>query len=850
MDGYQISFQFQIGLVRDRLVVDSASLNLKSLKSKASDFICEKFPQNGLNRLDERILLFKHDYKSTNILQMVNAVTDIQEDTLVEIVISAQQLGEEDIEIRPHSLSVHSYKTPTFCHFCGELLMGLFKQGLKCEGCGLNFHKRCVFKIPNDCSYKKKRRGSFVGSISSVSSLTPSSGTAANLSTVSSDGVFLMPPNARDGSVSPGTAKKERSTSMIAGRPPEVELMFANRMKIPHTFVIHTYTKPTQCQFCKKMLVGVFKQGVQCKDCRYNAHKKCSEKVPRDCTGEIALEDQLSISLALEKSSQGDSGEFDTPSSNGDDSDEDDKSPTEDEEAQDSPGPAVTPKEFDSDGRVASANMPNIPVQRVVQSVKQTKRVNPKTLKEGWLVHFTKKDSMPKRHYWRLDTKCITMYRNDTGTNYYKEIPLSEILAVDTAKKAATDGQHCFEVRTANVDYFVGQDVAKTSGTNSATAGSGATNKQTSGIGSVLAKEWETAIRKALTPTLAGAGPGAMPAHSSHRNPEQPEEATKQEKDISQAYQIFPDEVLGSGQFGIVYGGVHRTTGHVVAIKIIEKKRFPTKQEAALKNEVQILQNLHHPGVVNLERMFETPERIFVVMEKLKGDMLEMILSSELGRLSERITRFLVMQILVALKHLHSKNIVHCDLKPENVLLSSDSDFPQVKLCDFGFARIIGEKSFRKSVVGTPAYLAPEVLRNKGYNRSLDMWSTGVIIYVSLSGTFPFNEDEDINEQIQNAAFMYPPHPWKEIGSLAVDLIGNLLQVKSRKRHSVEKSLLHPWLDTYETWSDLRDLETKNGNSRWLTHESDEQRWEKYRKQHNTPAKLADLNDGVEKVRL
>ncbi len=89
----------------------------------------------------------------------------------------------------------------------------------------------------------------------------------------------------------------------------------------------------------------------------------------------------------------------------------------------------------------------------------------------------------------------------------------------------------------------------------------------------------------------------------------------------------------------------------------------------------------------------------------------------------------------------------------------------QVKLCDFGFARIIGEKSFRRSVVGTPAYLAPEVLRSKGYNRSLDMWSVGVIIYVSLSGTFPFNEDEDINDQIQNAAFMYPSTPWKEISA-------------------------------------------------------------------------------------
>lgn len=86
-----------------------------------------------------------------------------------------------------------------------------------------------------------------------------------------------------------------------------------------------------------------------------------------------------------------------------------------------------------------------------------------------------------------------------------------------------------------------------------------------------------------------------------------------------------------------------------------------------------------------------------------------------------------------------------------------------MKLCDFGFARIIGEKSFRRSVVGTPAYLAPEVLRSKGYNRSLDMWSVGVIIYVSLSGTFPFNEDEEISDQIQNAAFMYPANPWKEI---------------------------------------------------------------------------------------
>lgn len=86
-----------------------------------------------------------------------------------------------------------------------------------------------------------------------------------------------------------------------------------------------------------------------------------------------------------------------------------------------------------------------------------------------------------------------------------------------------------------------------------------------------------------------------------------------------------------------------------------------------------------------------------------------------------------------------------------------------MKLCDFGFARIIGEKSFRRSVVGTPAYLAPEVINSSGYNRSLDMWSVGVIIYVSLSGTFPFNEEEDIQQQITNATFMYPQPTWASI---------------------------------------------------------------------------------------
>ncbi|KAL3046233.1 hypothetical protein OYC64_004276 [Pagothenia borchgrevinki] len=300
--------------------------------------------------------------------------------------------------------------------------------------------------------------------------------------------------------------------------------------------------------------------------------------------------------------------------------------------------------------------------------------------------------------------------------------------------------------------------------------------------------------------------------------------------DISSVYQISTDEVLGSGQFGVVYKGTHRKSGRPVAIKVIDKTRFPTKQETQLRNEVAILQNLSHLGVVLLEGMFETVEYVFVVMEKLHGDMLEMILSSERGRLPERNTRFLVTQILEALRYLHLKHIAHCDLKPENVLLASADPFPQVKLCDFGFARIIGEKSFRRSVVGTPAYLAPEVISSSGYNRSLDMWSVGVIMYVSLSGTFPFNEDEDIRQQITNAAFMYPRQPWTSISLEAVSLINNLLQVSVRRRFSVGKALGHPWLQDFQLWCDLRAFEQTMG-CRYLTHCGDEERWIRFTKQ-------------------
>uniref|UniRef100_A0A8C8RUN5 Serine/threonine-protein kinase n=1 Tax=Pelusios castaneus TaxID=367368 RepID=A0A8C8RUN5_9SAUR len=761
--GGGISFHLQIGLSREPVLLlpdSSGEFSLAHVREMACSIVDQKFPECGFYGMYDKILLFRHDPTSENILQLVKSANDIQEGDLIEVVLSASATF-EDFQIRPHALFVHSYRAPAFCDHCGEMLWGLVRQGLKCEGCGLNYHKRCAFKIPNNCSGVRKRRLSNV----SLTGLNTIRTVSAELSPSTPDEALLSP-------VSPGYEQKTPSESFIGrekrsnsqsyiGRPIQLDKILLSKVKVPHTFVIHSYTRPTVCQYCKKLLKGLFRQGLQCKDCRFNCHKRCAPKVPNNCLGEVAINGDL-LSPGAESDVVMEEGSDDNDSErNSGLMDDMDESMAHDSEmsmtgchGDNGEMQDPDPDHDDSNRMISPSTSNNIPLMRVVQSVKHTKRKSSTIMKEGWMVHYTSKDTLRKRHYWRLDSKCITLFQNDTGSKYYKEIPLSEILSLEPAKNFTLLSQeanpHCFEITTTNIVYYVGENLENLSSVplNNSVL--------TSGIGLDVARMWEMAIQHALMPVIPK-GSSVRSGPSLHRDISISISVSncqiQENVDISTVYQIFPDEVLGSGQFGIVYGG--RT------------------------------------NIYKYDSLWNTSISL----------------------------------------HLHFKNIVHCDLKPENVLLASADPFPQVKLCDFGFARIIGEKSFRRSVVGTPAYLAPEVLRNKGYNRSLDMWSVGVIIYVSLSGTFPFNEDEDIHDQIQNAAFMYPPNPWKEISHEAIDLINNLLQVKMRKRYSVDKTLSHPWLQDYQTWLDLRELECKIGE-RYITHESDDSRWEQYAGEH------------------
>lgn len=295
-----ISFQMQSGLIRDTVTIDTNELNLKSLKDLACNFIDRKYPEHGLNKLNERLVIFKHDYTSTNLLTPINVASDVTNGTLVEVVVSTKDPSDE-VQIRPHSLLMHSYKSPTFCDFCGEMLFGLVKQGLKCEGCGLNYHKRCAYKIPNNCNYARRRRSS-----THLMPTTPTNEsvhrTASSSATLLADSLFPLTSPQRDRRASSGYEKSPN----IMGRPAWVEIELANRLRIPHSFVVHSYTRPTICQHCKKLLKGLFRQGYQCKDCKFNAHKKCMEKVPWNCTGE-APQDYVEGDASLEKENLSDS---------------------------------------------------------------------------------------------------------------------------------------------------------------------------------------------------------------------------------------------------------------------------------------------------------------------------------------------------------------------------------------------------------------------------------------------------------------------------------------------------------------------------------------------------------------
>eukprot|EP01028_Stygiella_incarcerata_P008039 TRINITY_DN3398_c0_g1_i1.p1 TRINITY_DN3398_c0_g1~~TRINITY_DN3398_c0_g1_i1.p1 ORF type:complete len:325 (+),score=89.71 TRINITY_DN3398_c0_g1_i1:147-1121(+) len=255
-------------------------------------------------------------------------------------------------------------------------------------------------------------------------------------------------------------------------------------------------------------------------------------------------------------------------------------------------------------------------------------------------------------------------------------------------------------------------------------------------------------------------------------------------------------EEIGTGNFSSVRRAVSKATGKGVAVKIIDKANVDVGKESLI-NEVKIMKEVEHPNIVRLMDVFETPRRVYLVMELLTGgELFDRIVNVYPNGYTEKDASQLIAKIIKALFYLHERGIVHRDLKPENLLYENETEKSEIKLTDFGLAKIASEDVMMKTACGTPSYVAPEVLLDKGYDEKVDMWSIGVVLYILLCGFPPFYSEHtpDLFDQIIQGEYSFPDPYWTHISASAKDIISRMLVVDPRGRLSPRDALAHPWI--------------------------------------------------------
>lgn len=257
-----------------------------------------------------------------------------------------------------------------------------------------------------------------------------------------------------------------------------------------------------------------------------------------------------------------------------------------------------------------------------------------------------------------------------------------------------------------------------------------------------------------------------------------------------------PGEVVGKGKFGVVKSAIHRKTGKKVAVKILKKAEMSNKDLELQKREIEILKIWQHPNIIRLLDIFENQTTLFLVMEFLSGgDMFDYLQERQFDIKESRAKEF-VRKIAYALEYLHSYGIAYRDLKPENILMSSNEDDADIKLSDFGLSKIIAPNEKSDEPFGTISYAAPEVLLGENHDKSVDMWSLGVVTYLLVSGTLPFDDDDE--DSIMDKAINHEPDylsPWiAKVSKDGKDFIKSLLKKKNTKRLTLKEALNHHWL--------------------------------------------------------
>ncbi|KAJ6856337.1 hypothetical protein NC651_038062 [Populus alba x Populus x berolinensis] len=249
--------------------------------------------------------------------------------------------------------------------------------------------------------------------------------------------------------------------------------------------------------------------------------------------------------------------------------------------------------------------------------------------------------------------------------------------------------------------------------------------------------------------------------------------------------------LLGKGTFAKVYYGKHLVTGDSVAIKVINTDRV--KKEGMMEQiqtEISVMHLVRHPNIVELKEVMATKTKIFFIMEYVRGG--ELFARVAKGRLKEEVARKYFQQLISAIDYCHSRGVYHRDLKPENMLLDEDEN---LKISDFGLSALpeqLLQDGLLHTMCGTPAYVAPEVLRKKGYDGSkADTWSCGVILYVLLAGFLPFQEENVMKMYRKIFKAEYEFQPW--FSTDAKRLISRLLVADPERRITIPALMRNHW---------------------------------------------------------
>ncbi len=264
--------------------------------------------------------------------------------------------------------------------------------------------------------------------------------------------------------------------------------------------------------------------------------------------------------------------------------------------------------------------------------------------------------------------------------------------------------------------------------------------------------------------------------------------------DITSKYEL--SDLLGNGKYGVVRKAINKITKDIIAVKIVAKEALSSEEMYLAKQEIHILKICQHVNLIMLNDIIETNDEYYIFVEYCKGKDLFTWLSDRSFKITEKQAKHLVKQILLGVEYLHHHGIIHRDLKPENILLLDNSDYPHLKISDFGLSKIVGPNQLATEPYGTLSYASPELLSNKPYDMRVDIWAIGIITYLFLVGHLPFDGKtvKAIVEQTVSKETPFPYDLWKEISKGGRSFVDLCLVKNPNERISIKEALESPWM--------------------------------------------------------